>query len=192
MKQKWEVCNIHHLFNSKGVSWVNKGIPASINHLNESFPGELLPNDEVIIQSGIQFQFPKTDTLNFDMLSFGEQRIRMPENMYSKIAFIGFSTWGDYHDSILICYKDGSSQEIPFGFNDWQEFHSHDSENTSKIVMDYYRLGNEQINRQIKLEVNIIEIDSTKVLSSILLPDNDFSYIMSVSLLKSYEGEQDC
>lgn len=180
----WEVYKLQGFYNNKGVSWVDKGIFASINHINESYAGELLPNNEIFYYSGIPFEFPKTDSLDFDMLSFAEQRIDLPEGNYTKVAFLGFSTWGDYHDSIFVSYSDGFTQEIPFGFNDWQEFHSHNREDASKLVMNYYRLKEEQMNRKVKLELRIIEVDSNRNLKSLVLPDNDYSYILSISLLK--------
>lgn len=182
-KTNWVAVELGEYLNNKGVSWCDKNIKATINHINESLAGELIPNNETKIYYDIPFKFPKTDTFQPDMISLEEQRMKLPKGRYQAIAFLGFSTWGDFYDFVTLEYMNGEIDEIPFGFCEWQQFNNSNN-NNDKIQMEYYRYLDEKIDRKTGLEINIIRPDANKYLEFIVLPDNAYTYIMSVSLLK--------
>jgi len=181
--ERWLPLDLSSSYNHKGVSWIDRGVRASINHIGESLAGELLPNGDVAIRGGIPFRFPATDGPELDMISLEGQRLELPEGRYERIAFVGFSTWGDFHDSLSVVYGDGTSEERPFGFNDWQEFLN--SRDVPKVGMDYYRYLEERIERPTKLEILTVELDPERLARALLFPDNTYTYVLSISLLPS-------
>lgn len=185
-EKHYSIVDLSSYFNSKGISWIEKNIFAQINHINESLAGEFLPNDKIIHINSIPLKFPKTDINNNDLVCCEEQIIAIDHEQIREIVFLGFCTWGHYLDILKVIYDDGTFDEKPFGFPDWQDLQNTYLEEyeTKSLEFDYYRYNRELIKRKNRLYKITISVDAAKRVTSFKLPDNVYCYICSLTLMK--------
>lgn len=92
---------------------------ADLTNMGAYFLTDGIPSEPVSKIDGVPFQWPECQEGTADNIACKGQFIRLPEGRNSEISFLGCGEWGNYVETCLIDYADGTSDSIRLRFTDW-------------------------------------------------------------------------
>jgi hypothetical protein len=183
---EYQVLDTKQALNWKVVSWVDPPITGQIEHHGSSLPGEAMPNDEEIICQGIPFQFPKTDSAANDSISCEGQTIEPNgSDVYSCLAVLGLSVFGDYTEYVQVHYQDGRREELRLSLSDWYQYDKGREciyGEEPGLVMPYHRQHTAVIERKPAIWLQKVPITEKAPIKRIILPENPYMYLFALTL----------
>lgn len=117
-----------------------------------------------------------------DLISCEEQVLPIACQQYcERLLFLGFCCWGEFEDNIELRYSDGYVERQKFGFFDWHRFFKSDSVDTAALVMPSFCYKDEKVGWETVMYVREVQLDRSRMLHSIQLPDNPYMFIVGAT-----------
>ncbi len=172
-------------FNGKGITWEKLGIEGRLDFQGLHIHGDLIPNGETVTVGDTAFVFPRTDSPGNDHISCEGQLLELDTVRCRQAAFLGFCTWGNYKGQVIIRYADGMEEKKELALSDWIQpqkavtgfFHDEPA-----FTFLYCHQNEIKIDRVHGFYVDRIELDVTREIQSIELPDNPNMYLFALTL----------
>jgi hypothetical protein len=139
--------------------------PVGLDGAGNDYAGELLGDS--VVWSGVPFQMPATGPL-----ALSRTKQTLPGGNYSKLYLLGTGWKGaQQNQPVVIAYADGSMETVIQSFSDWGEPQHYAGESIAKTMAYRYRSDGSEQAGSWNLYGYTINLDKTKVVASITLPN---------------------
>lgn len=116
----------------------------------------------------------------------------VPQGTLQRIGLLGYSSWGDFKEALTVEYADQTKMEYAFGFlNMCSEEHNMPIDCLMDQEADIWGFpceryaffdSNLEWLNQISLYQSVVQIDASKPVASLTLPENPLMTILAISL----------
>ena len=167
-------------FNRTGIVTDGKSFTSSgIDGAGTALSSRLLGSS--VIANGTQFNLGMADTNN--AVSSAGQVISLNVGSYSYLNLLGAGVNGDQaNQSFLVTYTDGTTQTFTQSMSDWFTPSNNTGETIAASTIYRDLSSGENENGPYNLYAYRFQLDNTKTVESLTLPNNDNAIVMAVTL----------
>lgn len=148
-----------------------------------SYPAKFFPSDTKVNYLGVDFLFPPTGTGKENGVRVDNQRISVGEDSYKALYFLSAATNGDKTVEFTLHYKDGGQEKKEVTITDWCRDVKYGEIEIAKAPYRHYQVG---VLRDAlpRIMFQSIEVDSSRQLTEVVLPEEQDFWIIAVTLTK--------
>ncbi|MCC5876564.1 MAG: hypothetical protein JJU11_10140 [Candidatus Sumerlaeia bacterium] len=178
------------VFDSDAIAYLENPLDGDF-HTGEwehrSLPAEHFPQEDLAQLGEIPFRMPPlSDGENNNIRSNGQSVSGFQSGGYSAVFVLASGKFGDQTGDLVFHYEDGSRESRALKISDWSMRPQFEEE--IGVLLPYaYRRNRIDRDREPRLFIQSVAIDSSRSLKSITLPVNDYLKIFGMTL---FDGEE--
>jgi hypothetical protein len=135
--------------------------------------------------NGVQFNLGPANATN--VISCAGQTIPLPPGNYSSLRMLGTGLHGNQpSQSVMVTYADGTNAVFPQSFSDWAAPQNNSGESKAVILGHRNTSNGTKDNRTFYLYGYSFNLDSSKTVQSVHLPNNANVIVTSLSLVPNW------
>lgn len=181
--------DLSQAYNIRGIS-ANGEIVQKGMAIKKTFPAEKFSG--TIISNNIPFKLGSVTKDTKNAVEACGQDVLLPSGGYKKMFLLACAAGdgNDHEQSLVVNYKDGTSQNVKINFLDWNKYtYWTDPSITTPIAASlnhYHYNGDDVVESRVNAYLYSIDLIKDKEVSSISLPDDEMVKILAVSLGDNY------
>lgn len=168
--------------NHDGTATVANSDQGNFDGAGWSYDGDLLPPVGPVAWDGVTYLAPDPAGTAPNFVEARGQAVLLPAGEYGILRLVAAAHHGTQQTTVTVQYADGSSTELPVTVGDWAG--SPPAGSTVALDMPHrIRAGQGIDGPPVRLFGHSLPLDSTKVIRSLALPNNDRVEIYAVTLM---------
>ena len=167
--------------NHDGAATVAHSDQGNFDGAGWSYDGDLLPPAGPVTWGGVTYQAPDPTGTAPNFVEARGQSLLLPAGKYGSLRLVAAAHHGTQNTTLTVQYADGSSAEVTVTVGDWAG--SAPAGSTVVLEMPHrIRAGQGIDGPAVRLFGHSLALDSSKVIRSVALPNNDRVEIYAVTL----------
>jgi fibronectin type 3 domain-containing protein len=167
-------------FDATGITTKGTKFSSGLDGLNNALPANQLGTS--VTSGGTDFTLGQADTLN--VVAAVGQTITLPAGQYSQLRFLATGVQGNQlNQTFTILYTDGTEATLTQSLSDWYTPQHYAGESIAATTTYRTTAAGGVDNRPFNVYGYTINLDSSKTVSALILPDNRFVRILAVSMV---------
>ena len=180
--------DLTQLFNVEGITTKGTTFATGADAQGNALSADLLGSS--VTSGGVQFNIGQANTLN--LLATGGQTLSLPAGQYSQLQFLAVGVQGNQLDqTFTVAYTDGTVATLTQSFSDWFTPQGYPGEAVAAATTYRNTSTGGTDNRTFDVYRYTINLDSTKTVSSLRLPDDIHVRLLAITLVAPVAAPSD-